>query len=1585
MDANQYITDVTPTSKSWGCKVIVTEKLNERQSARGVTYRAMILEDSQGHKVKVMTYGQDIIILDKRLEVNNTYKIFNAKVSEATQGFGVPDESYRHIWTLNRRTMIHDVSSKEKILIQPSAEPEIDPFSLFYKAMLTNKKINVLAVVIAKLQRNFDYTKKGQKTASDFIIIDHESPRARNSADTAIRHLSHNNCKEDSINIFQSHITYNLTSSLDEWKSSNTSVIEHAIETKKWLDPLSLFAKPEDIQTTPISEVARTTNEGDIHWVEGQLQVLETGDITFYIGCSSCNRKLDYIEGINFKCMLCGDPEAKTIKRFRILSEIKDEISALQVTLFTDTLEKIVRALELNTPMELLKCGDLNNSLASQKANPEIAKFRAKGIDPELEDKLGFLFDGTVAKGDDMWSPSASCPPRRFFEASSSSQILCEDIDIHTTPLEEFGVDLGIPDLNDDHENEGTKESYTSVEIIENPIKKRQISSSSTQKKKLCKKKFGGASMLSTKIDEIKGEFDKHRETIMSRVNKLPPTISEAVEVLMAMKDDIPPCSTLDKDEEKGTDREQEMDGQACPLVGGLKLRYIPHKEGARDGQTGLSSSKRPQAEIHPPRRSKVGTNIPPITAIIEEDNGWGVPIKEKETRGERISWAAIPRRSAFFIKRRFPTVTMGKNRSKRNKIAAKARTNLEGKEKLSSDDLRHQITLSQSRRETQDKSCERSFHSKAPKSSHPKDSQAEIEKFDANSPIVRKLIGWLNKEGEARSQGTGRETGQGEDEEVESQGRIPVHKRMRKNASQRLGPRTEESGENSGGPSNEDARDILKLRKEMEELKRQVDKDGSFGPTVEIISPFTTRVMKAQLPRGLKAPEIRYKGVTDPNDHLAAYQTHMLMHAVEDEIQCRLFVGTLEGPAVKWFLTLPNGTIDCFKDLAQLFLNAYGGRFQPNKHFTHLFSLKQKEGETNSELVQRWNEAINEVEPMDDKTSIALFMNVLRSGELFRKLDYDTPTSYKAMMARVNKFCATEESDRLKGKSEGAWHKGPDKEKKGEKTKAATLSIPTLKSLAAPVAEIKSKEEGGQKRKRGDQKRRQWPYDPEKYCNFHRRPGHATEECHFLKKMEGEMKDKEPNANQEPNQGGNVWRRDAQPQQQVQENPEEFPQVGVIFGGPETGVTSKERKEWARKLYVGSIDVGQAAKKGRREPIVFSDEDLPLILSPHRIPLVISMAIHKFFVRRILVDTGSSVNVLYWEAAQQLGIRKEDLTKLNMPLSGFTGDIIEPVVDIKCAHNAILGRPGLEDLGGALSLEHLCLKFRTPEGVGRVLGDQPAAKKAYLSACKKIDKENLNIQTIGHVLEDKERKEEDRERPKPAVEMEEVVLFPEGDQEKVVRIGLGLEEDTREEIIRVLRENSVLFAWESKDMPGVDPSVICHKLNTKMDSLPVKQKKRYLSTDRKEFVRRERLTPYFQAHPVRIMTDQPLGAVLRDPSSSGRVIKWAMVLSQYDISYQPRSSKKGQVIADFMVECTARGKPEEDGTGQERKRELWEVHSDGSCTKDGSGGGAVLTSPEGFKAYHSFKFTFRATNNEAEYEALIGGIQIALFMKIFV
>ncbi|RAL54996.1 hypothetical protein DM860_013692 [Cuscuta australis] len=121
-----------------------------------------------------MTYGQDIAIIDKRIQLNGTYKVFDARVSPVTHGFAVPDETYRCIWTLNRRTMIHDVSPDEKLVPQPTADADIEPFSMFYKSMWSKKDMNVLGAVISKLARRFVFTKKGQKTTTDFIIIDQE-------------------------------------------------------------------------------------------------------------------------------------------------------------------------------------------------------------------------------------------------------------------------------------------------------------------------------------------------------------------------------------------------------------------------------------------------------------------------------------------------------------------------------------------------------------------------------------------------------------------------------------------------------------------------------------------------------------------------------------------------------------------------------------------------------------------------------------------------------------------------------------------------------------------------------------------------------------------------------------------------------------------------------------------------------------------------------------------------------------------------------------------------------------------------------------------------------------------------------------------------------------------------------------------------------------------------------------------------------------------------------------------------------------------------------------------------------------------
>ncbi|GJZ62982.1 reverse transcriptase domain-containing protein [Tanacetum coccineum] len=144
-----------------------------------------------------------------------------------------------------------------------------------------------------------------------------------------------------------------------------------------------------------------------------------------------------------------------------------------------------------------------------------------------------------------------------------------------------------------------------------------------------------------------------------------------------------------------------------------------------------------------------------------------------------------------------------------------------------------------------------------------------------------------------------------------------------------------------------------------------------------------------------------------------------------------------------------------------------------------------------------------------------------------------------------------------------------------------------------------------------------------------------------------------------------------------------------------------------------------------------------------------------------------------------------------------------------------------------------------------------------------------------------------------------------------------------------------------------------------------------------------KRLKRYFQAHPIIVITDQPIQQVLSRPEVAGRLQKWSIELGEYAIHYRPRVSVKGQTLADFIVE-----RPEEDSpdTLMEEAEELpepWIFFTDRSSCTDGSGAGLILTNPEGMEFTYALRFRFDATNNEAEYEALISGLKIAEQMGV--
>ncbi|GJS46774.1 reverse transcriptase domain-containing protein [Tanacetum coccineum] len=142
-----------------------------------------------------------------------------------------------------------------------------------------------------------------------------------------------------------------------------------------------------------------------------------------------------------------------------------------------------------------------------------------------------------------------------------------------------------------------------------------------------------------------------------------------------------------------------------------------------------------------------------------------------------------------------------------------------------------------------------------------------------------------------------------------------------------------------------------------------------------------------------------------------------------------------------------------------------------------------------------------------------------------------------------------------------------------------------------------------------------------------------------------------------------------------------------------------------------------------------------------------------------------------------------------------------------------------------------------------------------------------------------------------------------------------------------------------------------------------------------------KRLRRYFQAHPITVITDQPIKQIISRPDVAGRLQKWSVMLGEHNITYRPRTSVKGQILADFLVE-----KPDEnpqDTPVVETPPEPWMLFTDGSSCVDGSGAGLILTNPEGTEFTYALQFQFTASNNEAEYEALIAGLRIAAQMGV--
>ncbi|KAK3007702.1 hypothetical protein RJ639_013311 [Escallonia herrerae] len=324
---------------------------------------------------------------------------------------------------------------------------------------------------------------------------------------------------------------------------------------------------------------------------------------------------------------------------------------------------------------------------------------------------------------------------------------------------------------------------------------------------------------------------------------------------------------------------------------------------------------------------------------------------------------------------------------------------------------------------------------------------------------------------------------------------------------------------------------------------------------------------------------------------------------------------------------------------------------------------------------------------------------------------------------------------------------------------------------------------------------------------------------------------------------------------------------------------------------------MGPLAKKQKVEPtptISFFDEDVG-----DDDPLVVTLWVGNFDMKRILVDSGSSAEVFFYEALQNISILSDRLQKIDTPLYSFSN---HPVM---C--EGIIALP--VTVGASPAQAQLMLDFV----VVRVPSAYNVRDFVWTEECQKSFEELKHYFSSPPLL------------TKP---------------------------DTSEDLFLCLLISEVIVSTvlirEGKDMQR---SVYY------MSKVLQDVEMRYPRIDKVALAlitSAQKLRPYFQSHTIIVLIDQLLGKVLQNPGALGRLVNWSVELGEFDIKYKPCATMKAQALSDFVVECTVPDDPPQLIFSE--VSDSWLIYVDGSS---------------------------KASNNEAEYEALLAGIRLAHSLRV--